>query len=190
MRNKILYFLIIIIMFIALGFSKKHLSDFLKTTFGWCSVAETLRKKDVYENEVHEYSMEERDAFGLSTHGAIYRIYKKDKEIKIVEVVRLISLGRFFTTYFIDNGRIFYIEEITDEWDLKKLYGEHADLPDAERRYVVATSTREGYVIAGDKLCVYIADRPSAASVAVTASDPQEDSRQLLEIFQEIKIAD
>lgn len=139
-------------------------------------------------NNLGNYKVVEKNLNEFATEGASAKYYYDEKgELVLIDMASFVSLARFFTSYYISSGSVFFINSVSEEWDLKKLHGENGELSSTEGEYVVATSTREGYIISNSVLCKYIAEKQREASPAVTKSDPVKDSKELLKMFEEIK---
>lgn len=135
------------------------------------------------DSEKLKVQPKEFNVSGVFSEGAKVMEYDLAGDYKIIEVYSFVTLARFFTQYYLHNDQVIYVTSVTDEWDLKKLYGEHGEKTAAEGEYVVGTSTTEGYAVKDGQLCQYYAQTPRKASPATTESSPQKDLQGLLELF-------
>ena len=105
----------------------------------------------------------------------------------MIDVISFVSLAKYSNTYYIKDDEVFYINSVIDEWDPVKLYGPTGELSIMEGEYVVATSTREGYLLKDKKLCGYLAEKPRKKSIAVSEANPEKDLKGLLDTFEFIQ---
>jgi hypothetical protein len=134
------------------------------------------------------YRTVERSLVDISTESASAKYYfDKDDKLVLLDLISNVSLARYSTSYYIRDGKVIFVNSVTDEWDPKRVYGEHGELSSAEAEYVLATSTREGYVVQDKALCEYLADKPRMQFVATTASDPTKDLVALMGMYEDIK---
>lgn len=137
-----------------------------------------------------KYRTIERSLVDISTEGASAKYYfDKDGNLVLLDLISNVSLARYSTSYYIRDGKVIFVNSVTDEWDPKRIHGEHGELSFAEAEYVLATSTREGYVVQDNVLCEYLAEKPRIQSVATTASDPVKDLAALIGIYEDVKDA-
>lgn len=141
----------------------------------------SIKKEDIL-NEVQRINtststanFSESNINGSPSEGTNIKAYKFEDDRDLMQVARFATLARSFTNYYVKDNDIFYVEVITDEWDLKKLYGENGELSPSEGQYVIATSTKESYLLQDRLLCQILTEQPRQESVAVTASDPDKD---------------
>lgn len=145
-----------------------------------------LQKVGDINKNIGNFKVIEKNIPGVPSEGTDIKLYydKNTNELVLVEVSSFAAIARYFTKYYLRNGNIYFIDSVTDEWDLQKLYGKNGELSSSEGEYVVGTSTKEHYVIMHNKLCKYIAEKPRVESVAVTKSDPEKDVKGLFEMYQ------
>lgn len=124
----------------------------------------------------------------ISTEGASAKYYfDKDGNLVLLDLISNVSLARYSTSYYTRDGKVVFVNSVTDEWDPKRVYGEHGEFYSAEAEYVLATSTREGYVVQDKALCEYLAEKPRMQSIATTAYDPAKDLAALMGMYEDIK---
>jgi hypothetical protein len=151
-----------------------------------CGEKLTMDKVVDVRTDLNKYQKVEKNIPGISTEGTHVSYFYNNGQLVLVDVTSYVSLARFFTSYYIQNNNVYFINSITDEWDPKKIYGEFAELDPSQGEYIVATSTREGYIMNNNNLCKYIAEKPREKTVAVTASNPEKDAKSLMDIYHEI----
>lgn len=144
-----------------------------------------LRVKNVDDN-IKDFKIIEKVIYGIPSEGTNVKFYydKNISDLILVEVNSFASVARYFSRYYFKNNNVYFIDSVTDEWDLQKLHGKSGELSSSEGEYVIGTSTREQYLISNEKLCKYIAKKPRVKSAAVTGSDPAKDAKGLLEMLQ------
>jgi hypothetical protein len=148
-------------------------------------IQKKLDEVDYINNQKSILTKKEKDLLGFATEGAKIIYYYENKNLKLIETYSFVSLARFIDRFYIsDNNTLFFVESISEEWDLEKLHGKNGELSSSEGQYVVATSSKEGYLVDNDKLCNYIPIRPRKASVAVSESEPLKDFQSLNETYK------
>lgn len=156
----------------------------------YCNSGDIINYVKTTRLNTGKYRAVERSLVDISTEGASAKYYfDKDGNLVLLDLISNVSLARYSTSYYIRDGKVVFVNSVTDEWDPKKIYGEHGELSLVEAEYVLATSTREGYVVQDSVLCEYLADKPRMQSVATTASDPTKDLAALMGMYEDIKDA-
>ena len=152
-----------------------------------CSVKkdEVLKEVETMNNSTSTAVFSEKDIYGIPSEGTNVKYYRYNNNRELIQVASFAALARFFTNYYVKNGDIFYVEQIIDEWDLKKLHGEHGELSSSEGEYVIGTSTKESYLLENKLLCQVITDRPRQQSAAVAASNPDEALDLIFSLYDE-----
>lgn len=136
-------------------------------------------------NDHTDYRIVEKNISNIPSGGTNVKFYyDKNNNLTFIDINSFATIARYFSRYYLDNNNIYFIDSVTDEWDLKQLYGENGELTTSEGKYAVSTSTREQYFVSNNKLCKYVAEKPRAESVAVTKSDPKKDFQGFLDMYQ------
>ena len=121
-----------------------------------------LQKVGTINKNIENFKMIEKDIHGIPSEGTNVKFYynKDTNDLVFVDVSSFATIARYFTKYYIENNSIFFIDSTTDEWDLKKLYGEKGELSASEGTFVVGVSSKEQYIVLQNKLCKYISEKP------------------------------
>ncbi len=154
-----------------------------------CNVDLAMKNISQMRLKQKDYSFIELNIPEIATEGASAKIFydRETKELKMIDVISFVSLAKYSSTYYIQDNKVFYINSVIDEWDPTKLYGSTGELTVMEGEYVIATSTREGYLIKDEKLCEYFAEKSRKKSIAVSEANPEKDAKELLDTFRFIQ---
>lgn len=160
-----------------------------RTSEGLCSASDfdRIKRLQQFESEQKYVTPQEISIPGVPSEGTEIKVYDHDRGDYLMEVHSFATLARYETKYFVDDHRVFYVEFVTDEWDPKKLWGEKGQLSAAEGQYVVATSTREEYVIEGGQLCKYLSDREQSESKGGVSTGSIDSLKGLMQTFEFIQ---
>ncbi len=206
MKNKLIQaisLLILIGIFVYIVFAKdvqfieKNNTDILATeniisnkksevSINTCQDDQISKELDSFDFEQGNEVAKEYSLPGVPSEGSYIKYFKLNNSNSILEVYSFGAAARFFTKYYIDDSKVFYVISITQEWDLEKLHGKNAELEFGQGEFVVKTSTREEYIVKDNVLCKYIAMKPREKSAATTASNPTEDLDSLLNIYNKL----
>lgn len=87
-----------------------------------CNTEEILTRVDIFNFDARNKEPEIYSFPGIPSEGIEIRIFDMNENMQVIEVRAFASAVRYYNRYYTDNGNVFYIESITQEWDLEKLY--------------------------------------------------------------------